>query len=325
MKLPFTADIMKKIAPPSVMTARYISSDYAFKNWPLVQPEYVFALEAVDIFGKAIFGQDWTGWELLAVKWPISPISIYANEWSKALVNVEASTYIISPRSIVSAQSGGVIKPQTREEFDESKANLIELCNRSLASIPDKVAAVETQWQTNKATAARLLKAVRWLGDKCRGRDIAGAYQFKGWPKLYNDMSPDLWNGSSDIERWAASGGYSQWVKDRNYDTLVFVSREDLNREIAALDHAPLLLDRAELSRLAPDLQLAVRLALEHQLFDANNAGLKSGQVEHLVIAAAEQSGRQIAKGRMEEIARLMRWPDEKRSAAGQKSAAIKK
>ena len=284
----------------------------------------MFVLEAVQIVGKAKFGDEWTGRELDAVKWYHDPITTYRTFWENALTSARGEK---KPPNIITSLSSNIRSAGPKEtdaDFDVRKLGAIAGCERVLASVPDHVEAKQQRWKSNQEATVRLFSAIRWLGDKCRGGLIEGAFQYKRWPKMYK-MDAHLWNGPSDIERWAKNGGYPEWLNKVKYDTELFVRRDQLQREIAALEHSPLLIESSDLSRLSPDLQLAVRLALENQIFDENNGGLKSGQVTEKVISAAAVSGRTIALGRIEEIARLIRYPDAKRSSAGQKSARNKK
>lgn len=317
----FDTRVMKALAEPS-LDARHISLEYLARLWPLTQPQFVFVLDAVEIIGKAKFGEDWDGGELDSVRWYPDPKTAYKNYWSNSLRS--AAGMKMAPTVASLSDMARKSRPETTEGFNDRKTALVVDGRQQLETVPDYVEAKQQRWLSNNEASDRLFSAIQWLGDKCRAGFIEGVFQYKGWPKMY-EMDAYLWNGPSDVERWAKNGGYPVWVNKVKYDTLLFVRRDQLQCEIAALEYGPLLVETADLSRLAPDLQLAVRLALENQIFDENNGGLKSGQVIEKVIRAAATSGRTIADGRIEEIARLIRFPDAKRSSAGQKSARNKK
>ena len=86
------------------------------------------------------------------------------------------------------------------------------------------------------------------------------------------------------------------------------------------LAHIESNIPKTDLARLAPDLQLAVRLAIKLELF-GTAIPPANGKLETAVIAAAKDEGREIAPNRVAEIVRLMRYPDKAKSDAGKKRA----
>lgn len=276
---------------------------------PMVQPEYVFCRDAVRLVGAAMFGEKWTVTDMMAQQTPLySPVAAYEQFWASQLSSIQHWKHGPPlPISLASYSLGQKTKAETPEEFEERKAKSAKYCEERQSNIPTHVSTLQSNWQSNADASRRLLSAVGWLGNKCRAGAIRGAFQYKGWPKIHEAMDSHLWNGTSDLDRWARDGGYSEFLNSHNYQTLVFMLREDLEREIAALAHAPLLVKQEDLSRLSPDLQLAVRVALNKQLFGAGVA--LDGDVQGWVDDAAKAEGRNISTTKLQQMAAVMRYP----------------
>ena len=276
---------------------------------PLVQPEYVFCRDAIAIVGKAMFGDEWKEGDLLAKDWWESPEQIYSNHWSHELAtNGNLARRISIPRSILSNDWGPTESSETEEDFERRKLEHFQHCTDALKAIPQSVADLQAEWQANADATQRLLKAIGWVGDKCRAGVIRGAYQFHNSYELKEDMNKQLWNCTSDAGHWAKAGGISFKGNDYTHHTWVFVHRGDMEREIESLQHAPLLVNQEDLSRLAPDLQLAVRLALKLKLFGPGVMGHKTlrGRIETEALA----EGREVAPTKAVQIAATMAWPN---------------
>lgn len=272
---------------------------------PLIQPEYVFCRDAIELAGKAMFGDQWNAEEQKAVFWPTSPETIWASEWQNYLARPLYQRPSLPPSIAGKAYRGE--KGETDDEFAARKIKHREDCNEKLSNIPEYISKMQVLWKTNHDATNRLMDVLQWLGDRCRSGAIQGAYIFKAGYKVFV-LEKDHWNGVSDLERWARDGGFPVYVNNASYPTHAFMVRADLDREVASLEHAPLLVDQADLSRLAPDLQLAVRLALEMKLF---GPGVKTrGEVERAIDIAAKAQGRKITPTKLVQMSDTMRFPN---------------
>lgn len=277
---------------------------------PKVQPEYVFCRDALRRVGAAMFGEKWTDTDMMARQAPFhSPAVVYERFWKSQLDAIESWKRMPSlPLSFSSRSFDQATQAETQDEFVKRKAESSKYCEEKQSNIPAEVSKLQSNWQLNVDASKRLLSAAGWLGDKCRSGAIRGAFQYKGLPKIYDAMDKQLWNGTSDLDRWARDGGYPEFLNGHKYQTMVFVLRDDLEREIAALAHAPLLVKQEDLSKLSPDLQLAVRVALNKELFRTGSA--KDGAVQTWIVAAAKAEGRTIATTKLKQMSAVMRYPD---------------
>lgn len=300
------AELGEALREPSPIADRYIETDYANGSWPLAQPEFVFVLDAVQRVGAAHFGEKWTGNELRSLKWDNDPVTIYRQHWENALRKARLMKKPPPiPMSLSNAQRH-LDRDQTDDEFNEQKLKRIAALEDILTSTPDYVAAKHQRWIANRDAKDRLFWALRWLGDKCRAGTIDGSYRYLITQQMF-PMAAELWNGRSDLERWAKSAGYLIFVNGKRRYTELFVSRDQLEREIASLAHSPLTVSNSDLSKLSPDLQLAVRVALELELFAPDVMSDK--QVQTAVINAAKNMERPIASTKAKQMSATMRWP----------------
>lgn len=234
---------------------------------PMVQPEYVFCRDAVRMVGAAMFGEKWTVTDMMARQTPLySPVAVYEQFWASQLASIQHwKRGPHAPISLVSYSLGQETKAETPEEFEERKAESAKYCEERQSNVPAHVASLQSNWQSNADASRRLLSAMGWLGNKCRSGAIRGAFQYKGWPKLHDTMDKQMWNGTSDLDRWARDGGYPEFLNGHKYQTLVFMLREDLDREIKTLAHSESIVSQTDLSRLPPYLKFAVDLALSQE------------------------------------------------------------
>lgn len=300
-------ELTKALTEPSQLSDRYISAEYSTRSWPLTQPEYIFVLDAVLRVGSAQFGEDWTGSELDALIWDTDPITVYREHWGKALRNARVMK---KPPRIPMSLSGANRHPdrdQTEEEFEDHKRKCIAQFEENLASTPDYLNAKQERWAANDKAKGRLFHAIRWLGNKCRAGAIEGSFQYLGAQKMH-PMTVDLWNGKSDLDRWAKNGGYFTYENQIKYRTQLFVRLDQLEHEIANLAHAPFAVSNSDLSKLSPDLQLAVRVALDLELFTPDAKA--DGEVQTAIIKAAKNAGRTIVPTKAKQMSATIRWPN---------------
>lgn len=231
---------------------------------PLIQPEYVFCRDAIEVAGKAMFGDQWNAEEQKAVFWPTSPETIWASEWQNYLARPLYQRPSLPPSIAGKAYRGE--KGETDDEFAARKIKHREDCNEKLSNVPEHISKLQVLWKANHDATNRLMDVLQWLGGKCRSGEIQGAYVFKAGHKVFL-LEKDHWNGVSDLERWARDGGFPIYVNNASYPTHAFMVRADLEREMRTLAHSKCIVSESDLSRLPPYLKFAVNLAVAQGWF----------------------------------------------------------
>lgn len=305
------------VSMPNSRTDRIVQATYSKEqNFPMMGGDWLFSLEALALVGKAMFGNEWSGTEFDALHWQPSPIEQHKWELAQQRRNVEARKYVHLPSSIASSD---YVTPETKAAFDARKETDLQSLSKSELEMPPLVSAHQKQWESNSAALNRLTKAAKWLGEKCRSADIKTGYgSVVNLPILSGESHS--WNCINDLQHWVKDGSIEIFLvsagKMCRYKA--YVSRADFEREKKTLAHSESNVPKTDIARLSPDLQLALRLALKHQLFDAGMQQ-SNGELEKAVISAAKEEGREIADNRVKEMVRLMRYPDKVKSDAGKK------
>lgn len=294
------------VSMPNSLTARVVDAIYAGEhNFPMMGGDWLFCLEALAMVGKATFGNEWSGAEFDALDWQQSPVEQHKGDLAQQRRNVEARKYVHLPSSLASSD---YVTPETKQAFDARKAADLLSLSKSELETPLLVSDRQKQWEANRAALNRLTKAAKWLGDKCRSADIKTGYgSFENLPILNGHAHS--WNCINDLQHWVKDGSIEIFMVSaaKMCRCKAYVSRADLEREIAALAHVPLMVKQEDLSLLSPDLQLAVRVALNKQLFRAGAA--LDGEVQRWVDDAAKAEGRSIKRTKLQQMAAVMRYP----------------
>lgn len=305
------------VSMPISMTDRIVQATYSKEqNFPMMGGDWLFSLEALALVGKAMFGNEWSGTEFDALDWQQSPVEQHKWELAQQRRNVEARKYVHLPSSLASSD---YVTPEAKAAFDARKEADLQSLSNSALELPLSVSALQSQWEANGAALSRLTNAAKWLGDKCRSADIKTGYgSAVNLPMLSGDSVS--WNCINDLQHWVKDGSIEIFMVSagKMCRCKAYVSRADLAREIKTLAYSESNVPKTDIARLSPDLQLALRLALKHQLFDAGMQQ-SNGELEKAVISAAKEEGREIADNRVKEMVRLMRYPDKVKSDAGKK------
>ena len=304
---------------PSILDGWVSLGCRAPANRPKVDSANIHVLDAVDLVGRAKFGDEWAGDELNVLIWPIQPMKMYQDLIDAQLDAAKKKQYFKLPPPPIS-DNASYGKHETKDEFEARKTKTVEAILVQQAQVPEHIQDEQRDWETNNAALARLRGAADWLGAQCRDGVIVGHYRMRGLQEPFVLRATD-WNCSDEFSGWLATGGRKMYFQSANkmVDCDFFLDRASLQNAIASLAHAPLLIDRADLSRLAPDLQLAVRIALQLKLFEPNV--MLAGKVEDAVIAAGKAAGREIKNTKAVQMSATMRWPNSPIKPSGAKKA----
>lgn len=287
--------------------------------WPKVDSSRLFILDAVQEAGAAMFGDEWTGEEINALKWPVEPVVVYKQNLDAKLIAARHERHYNIPMSIASS-GGSRPKQETAEEFEARKSATINSILEQQKIIPPFVATEQSDWERNKADFLRLSSVAQWLGQRCRDGDINTFYQFCGGQRLF-ELERSQWNCTDEFLGWLSNGGKKLWhqpgaMAGSWQDTYFFVCRSSFTNAKSKLNHAPVLIKQEDISKLSPDLRLAVQLAVKHELFDEGNGGLRQGQIVTKILDEANKSGREISKTKAEQMAAVMYWTDKAKQKA---------
>ena len=254
-----------------------------------------------------MFGTDWIGNEFDAMRWPEQPLVVYQNCIETELRAARAARFSYVPMSQTLGERSNT-KQQTRDEFEAAKTCNIVALEKMQDEAPKYVLAEQADWEDNNARLLRLTAAAEWLGQRCRDGVIEGFHQYKGTAAVF-PLPSHYWNCENEFSGWLTNGGRPVLLETRldMVDSHFFVSRVSLQEATASLAHSPLFVDRDDLSRLAPDLKLAVRVALNAKLFSPEV--MSGGNIERAIVAAADSENRTIAKSKIIQMTATMRWP----------------
>lgn len=304
------------IMMPSSKTSRIVDKVYSGEqNFPIMGGDWLFSLEALAWVGKSMFGEQWDRAEFDALLWPTAPFEAHRRGLEIEQFNVKRRKHLPTGPA-----SNDYSCQESLEEFEAKKEVDLQQLITAAKEPPAFVGIQQGLYDKNRAALDRLTKAAKWLGDKCRSEGIRTGYGAVENLPILNGQS-HFWNCINDIQHWVKDGSIDvlgSAAKMYRYKAYVF--RSDLEREMRTLAHVESNIPKTDLARLAPDLQLAVRLAIKLELFGTAIAPA-NGKLETAVIAAAKDEGREIAPNRVAEIVRLMRYPDKAKSDAGKKRA----
>lgn len=176
----------------------------------------------------------------------------------------------------------------------------------------------EVNTYRSDATAfARLEKAMEWIASRCCQDDIRVAIQHSGELEI-SEYSQPIWNIQPAARRfrWCRFYPSAPLMDQNNTDSscdsaFIFLSQEDLSKEIALLRHAELIVTDIDLSRYAPFLRFAVTLAQRWNLTS------ETGQMKGVAMKAAikeawekDHFGEALYPTALNAIYQIIRFPD---------------
>lgn len=212
---------------------------------PKLSSDKLFVWDAVFLVGPCLLGDEWTGQEPDALDWPTSPEEGEEAE-NRRVKDVRA-------QAIVRGQRTGIQQALPPERPDRNSTSDREL-----------IVAEQKLWNENQLALARIKRAADWLDDRFRNGVVRTYTKPVNRAVDPQNMPPSEWFCDDALNFRIRQGWYER--RDENqpnaHAVYIFVNRADLDREIAALAHAPLKVADVDLSRLPPALRLAVDLAL---------------------------------------------------------------
>ena len=279
--------------------------------WPKVDSSKIFVLEAVNKVGRSEYGEKWTDDELSAdiTNFKGSPLEAYYSKLAHDIGILERSQYTYIPQSLA---DNDVRSPQpSKFDFERKKAEDLSDLRRLMDDSPEAVLEQQKKWDDDLSKVERLRHVARWIGDRARDGKLLGYYQAAG-DRDPHPLLPANWNCTDDLRDWLINAGreiiHRSSLGDKPVDATFFLCSKSLDNALSSSAHAPLLVDRVDISRLAPDLQLAVRVALQQKLFSPGV--MPDGQVQDKIIAAAKAENREIKNTKAVQMSATMRWPN---------------
>jgi hypothetical protein len=274
--------------------------------WPKAPSQFVFILEAVNVVGAALSGADWTGGELLAVSWLESPRA------QRQLARRFRPSPPI-PHSLANPYQRKTDKPEPVEHLKDWQAEKLN-----------------EHWEANAKASDRLFKAVDWIAQKCRDGELTAFWRLRTGGGPLRPMNPYEWNVDTPLSTFVSEGGNKRYCRELKtagpFETFVFFEKAQLLEVIRHEPDAPVVVSHADLSRLSPYLQLAVRVALEKGYFN-EQATPKIAARAYEVAALWKDylPGVPFSPSAAEQLARFIGFPDAQAIANGQRGGRGKK
>lgn len=172
----------------------------------------------------------------------------------------------------------------------------------------------QRKWEANQRAKTRLNDIINWLAQCCRDSAIQSFARFRSGGALW-PIKPWEWNVDNPLDKFVVDGGpkrhFTELKHSGPYEAFLFFARADLDRLFEQVALSPLQVSKADLARLSPYLQMAVRLALQKGYFDKECSYTQAVR-EAEVRAAWPQfmEGVPISNNTIQQVARLMGFPD---------------
>lgn len=223
-----------------------------FADTPKCSPAHLFIHDALQVAGKAIFGENWTGKELGVVDWPTSPDTAWQEE------RRQASLLRLAPRPAARIVRSGRPAPQTDKV--QHSAHVLEW--HRYQHRKTEMAA----WTENQEALQRAREAADWLHLKFREESIATATRLTGAPGEPQEMPPSQWYCENAFEKRFLPGRYDRWLPGatKSLPVYIFVDRGQLEKAASTLPHAEAIISDTDLSACSPFLRFAVGFSLKH-------------------------------------------------------------
>lgn len=259
--------------------------------WPKAPSQYAFIFEAINIVGAALCGNEWTGRELLAVRWYESP---WAQRQRMRLWQPKPPV----PHSVLSPQRATPSKPAQIEHVKDWQAAMLN-----------------KDWEANGLATARLNRVVDWIAQRCRDCDLTSYWRLRvgGGPVL--PMKADEWNVDAPLFTFVSDGGNKRFCRELKhagpFDVFVFFNRQQLVDVLTREPDAPMIVAQADLARLSPYLRLAVQVALQRGYVDRGSCETKDvREAEVKALWPDYMPDLEPVPAMVQAIAKVMNFPD---------------
>lgn len=223
------------------------------REMPKCDASHMFLWEALDVAGRGLLGEEWTGTELNALDWKVSPY-LAGQLARKASPNFPSRTTprVTLPPTLTIPNALDLLREPAQHVADWRKGlngRVLELR--------------QARWEQNEAAIKRMHEAASWLHDRFRYNDVATSYRWEKGGLNLSKMEPAEWNIEGVMDRFR-HGGFKRYFphSGSHSDMFIFVDRASLEREVSKLGHAPLLVAPDDFASLPEPLRLAIRIAL---------------------------------------------------------------
>lgn len=234
-------------------------------TWPKAESAKCCIFEAINLIGSAKFGDEWTGKELLALRWPLQPQQA-ARAWQEQKQAQATRTPPPSPIPVLGSYQ--TMRSATRSpRVDVSPAAAAERLEAREAAAVAWATVVEreqAEWQRNSEALARLEAVAAWLAQEVRDSQLTSFYRFINGGEPMS-MSAGDWNVEEVVSTFVATGGCQRWsgTNARPMPVYLFFDRKELSKALIAFAHAPSTVTTVDLACLSPLLRFAVSIALQ--------------------------------------------------------------
>lgn len=269
------------------MTQKFSWSDKS--AWPVTDSKNVFLADAVQMVGRAKYGEKWTGLEPdLGIRPPVIPPLPPAKR-------AEAP-----PRSLASPHlaAAPARAPVLRDDPD---AHVWAW----------RIYAARCSEEKRAEHSLRLNGVVEWIAERGRGGDILTVGRFVNWTEHF-PLPVTVWNAEPLwLKRFSeCQFPYRSSPTHHPVPTYLFLERGGLERCIGTLEHSASAVSQVELATFSPLLQFAVALARKWKA-DVNWAPLKIDALKFEVQREWKAAhGTELNKTPAEYIARIIKFPE---------------
>jgi hypothetical protein len=243
-------------------------------EWPKCSSSLVFIWEALNIAGKAIHGDGWSGAELDVLDWPISP-----RDQLIAARRSEAEQRLRAPKNIYPASRPGIRRSREIEYRESYSEHMKDWWAQKL----------RPSWERNHSALDRLHRTAEWLHTRFREGEIGSSTRFVAGGGDPVPIPPSEWFCEGAFLKRFVPGRYDRLLPrlSRVVAVYIFVDRSDLERAIAALALPQVVMSGTspaglDVESLSPYLRLALFLAEKFQ----NYTGKKQSILDEINVCA---------------------------------------
>lgn len=224
---------------------------------PKCSSSYLFIWDAMELVGRAKFGDDWTGSELDVLNWPVSPI-VERDQRQESFRKLFAQPQPM-PALKVRKSSPPILMPSVLSENYSGHATT-RLADQKLRER-------ETVWAANVAALCRLRGSSNWLLEQFRNGQIRAFSRSVGKPGEPVAMPPDEWFVEDTFKTRFVAGRYDRWLPRMTRPTpaYIFVDRAGIERAISTLANASAVVTTTDLSACSSYLRFAVAFSLKYR------------------------------------------------------------
>jgi len=305
--------------------------DYETQRWPLFpalhpmpvcSSAFLFIWEAIDLAGKSIYPDAWTGAERQVLVWPTSP------KRGVEEARAERERTIASLKSEFGQHATTVEQPpRVLAHNSHEIARDIHLKKLAYA---EAVAREQEKWEQNQAVMTRLETVGEWLDGCFRNGAVRTYSRFTTLPGEPIAMQPSDWFLEENFLKRMVPGKFHRVFfttqPPQALEVYAFVNRADLETVIAASRQpkidgpAPAQVKEASVigidqEALSPYLRLAIAVSAQQAISNANPSTTEALAAELIHrapdfgLAVGSKPSDDISQSFAVEIAKAIRWP----------------